>query len=165
MEDRYDVAILGGGLSGLTLGLQLKQTRPETSVFIGEKRKGPAPEAAFKVGESTVELSAHYFSQVLGLHDHLVSDQLNKAGLRYFFPAGDNSDISQRVEWGATALPPVPSFQLDRGRFENELADRNLKAGNELFDDCTVEDVGLRDGEDHVVTLSRGGEQRTVAAR
>src|SRR6185295_4303936 len=48
--DSYDVAILGGGLAGLTLGLQIKQERPETSVFIAEKREGLAPEAAFKVG-------------------------------------------------------------------------------------------------------------------
>ena len=51
--DSYDVAILGGGLAGLTLALQIKQERPDTSIFIAEKREGPAPEAAFKVGEST----------------------------------------------------------------------------------------------------------------
>ena len=44
--DEYDVAILGGGLAGLTLGLQLKQARPQTSIFTAEKRPGPAPEAA-----------------------------------------------------------------------------------------------------------------------
>ena len=35
--DSYDVAILGGGLAGLTLGIQLKQARPETTIFIAEK--------------------------------------------------------------------------------------------------------------------------------
>ena len=50
----FDVAILGGGLAGLTLAIQLKQMRPQTTVVVLEKREGPAPLAAFKVGESTV---------------------------------------------------------------------------------------------------------------
>ena len=65
-QDECDVVILGGGLAGLTLGLQLRHKRPATSIVILEKREGPAPEAAFKVGESAVELSAHYFANVVG---------------------------------------------------------------------------------------------------
>jgi flavin-dependent dehydrogenase len=161
-QERYDVAILGGGLSGLTLAIQLKRERPETSVFVAEKREGPAPEAAFKVGESTVEMSAHYFANVVGMKDHLERDELHKAGLRFFFPAGDNSDISQRVEWGAVALPPVPSYQVDRGRFENALGARAQELGVDLFDACTVEQVEL--GEPHEVTVSRGGETSRLTA-
>jgi flavin-dependent dehydrogenase len=163
-QDRYDVVVLGGGLAGLTAALQLKRARPETSIMVAEKRKGPAPEAAFKVGESTLEIGAHYFGQVLGLEDHIARDQLPKMGVRFFLPAGDNSDITKRVEYGPPFRPALPTYQLDRGRFENELADRNLSAGVDLFGDCRVQDVEFG-ADEHRVTVTLDGETLTVAAR
>src|ERR1700730_2424931 len=117
--ERYDVAILGGGLAGLTLAIQLKQTRPETSVLVLEKREGPAPLAAFKVGESTVPAGAHYFSEVVGMKEHLEKEQLIKCGLRYFLPAAGNTDITKRVEVGPRDFPEHDNYQVDRGLFEN----------------------------------------------
>src|SRR5436190_20208192 len=113
--DRYDVAILGGGLAGLTLALQLKRTRPETSIFVGEKRTGPAPEAAFKVGESTVDVSAHYFAEVIGMKDHIKAHQNPKFGLRYFFTGAGNRDLTARLELGPGDWYSSSSYQLDRG--------------------------------------------------
>src|SRR5438034_3659206 len=121
-KNRYDVAILGGGLAGLTLALQLKRTRPETSVLVGEKRAEPAPDAAFKVGESSVENGAYYYREKAGMKDHLEEKHLLKAGLRYFWPAGDNTDIARRVEYVTSDV--AISHQIDRGVFENEAFDR-----------------------------------------
>ncbi len=94
--ERYDVAIMGGGLAGLTLAIQLKRQRPDTSIAVLEKREGPAPLAAFKVGESTVPAGADYFAKVVGMETHLKQRHLVKFGLRFFTPSGTNADISQR---------------------------------------------------------------------
>jgi flavin-dependent dehydrogenase len=164
--DEYDVAILGGGLAGLTLGLQLKRARPDTRVFTAEKRPGPAPEAAFKVGESTQEIACNYFGEVVGAIDHMENEQLRKCGLRFWFPAGDNSSLAQRVERGPREHTPVPSWQFDRGRFENYLGDENDKAGIDLFGGAFITNVEL--GDPHRVMIVRGGpggEESTIKAR
>ncbi len=166
--DTYDVAILGGGIAGLTLALQLTQARPGTSVVVIEKQAHPVPEAAHKVGESSVEIAAHYLRDVLGLGDHLTNEQLPKFGLRMFFSAEGNHDITRRVELGHAVLPPagVGTYQLDRGRLENMLG-RELPARGVLFlDDCKVQQIDLQpDADHHALQVSHHGTPRTIRAR
>ena len=52
VKNEYDVVILGGGLAGLTLSIQLKKANPDISILTIERRDGLAPDAAHKVGES-----------------------------------------------------------------------------------------------------------------
>ena len=160
----YDVVVLGGGLAGLSLALQLKRQRPETRVLVTDKRTEPAPEAAFKVGESSVEIGAHYYREVLGMRDHLEQAQLRKLGLRFYLPAGDNSDITKRVEFCTPAHLDAFTHQIDRGRFENELFRRCLKAGADAYRGWRVQDVELGD-DMHTITMTQDDETATVAAR
>lgn len=164
MRERYDVVILGGGLAGQTLARQVKHARPDTSILIAERREHPVPEAAFKVGESTAELGSLYLRKVLRLEEHLEKDQLRKLGLRFFLSAGDNADISRRVEFGLNRFFPIATFQLDRGRLENYLARENIELGVEFLDGCKVQDISLS-REGHSVVAVRGSEQIRVSGR
>jgi hypothetical protein len=159
----YDAAILGGGLAGQTLALQLKRERPDTRILVAEKRAYRPPDAAFKVGESTVEIGAHYYREVCGLREHLENDQIAKAGLRYFFGAGDNGDITKRAEFVTVAKRDADTHQIDRGRFENELYDRCADLGIDTLRGWRVEDLEL--GDPHKLTLSHEQGQAEVTAR
>ena len=166
--DQYDVAILGGGMAGLTLALQLKKTRPATKILVIEKQKHPVPEAAHKVGESTVEISGHYLRDVLELGEHLRTQQLPKFGLRMFCSADGNHDITRRVELGHGILPPrlVGTYQLDRGRLENALGSELPLQGIAFLDDCKVQQIVLQPQDDfHCLHVLHEKSKREIAAR
>ncbi len=164
MENQYDVTILGGGLAGLTLSLQLKQDNPDIKVLVLEKRDDSAPEAAFKVGESSVELGTHYMREVLNLKDYLDADQLPKHGLRFFLSPKHKDEIHKRVELGPKEFLPVPSHQIDRGVFENDLVGMSRKIGNDVLLGAKVENVDIND-ETHQVTYAVDGKSTTVNTR
>lgn len=158
MIRQSDVVIMGGGLAGLTLALQLRQTLPSTGVIIVDQHFYPVPETTFKVGESMVEVSSWYLREVLGLGTYLLQSHLPKFGLRFFMSDGENSDLGQRPEYGLMTLPERPTnlnmgfpgvhlttYNVDRGRLENHLLKRCLEVGVEVFQGCKVKSVNLDD--------------------
>src|SRR6185312_844834 len=165
-SDQYDVAILGGGMAGLTLALQMKKSRPATRILVVEKQEHPVPEAAHKVGESTVEIAAHYLRDVLELEEHLQTQQLRKFGLRMFFSVGDNQDITRRVELGSTVFPPLCTYQIDRGRLENMLGHELPRQGILFLQGCKVQQIALQPQADyHRLRLHHEGGEREIQAR
>jgi flavin-dependent dehydrogenase len=166
ISERVDVAILGGGIAGLTLARQLRRADAGLRIAVFERQRHPAPEAAHKVGESSVEVQAHYLRDVLALQEHLDQDQLHKFGLRMFFSHKGNHDITHRVEYGQVSPAPLPSYQLDRGRLENALGEMIASDGVAFHQNCKVGEVELSaTGEDHVVHVHDGDAEHAVRAR
>lgn len=161
-----DIVILGGGLAGLTLSLQLRQRLPQIGITVLEKRRHPVPLAAHKVGESSVEIAANYFDTVLGLEEHMTKGQLKKFGFRFFFSEG-RDDIDGVTELGASRYLPTTSYQIDRGVFENYLAERAADLGIRFIDGCTVRDIATSTSkEPHQITYSRDiAGQEVLSAR
>ena len=163
-EDRFDVAIIGGGLAGLCLALELKREAGARRIAVLERAGPRFPEAAHKVGESSVEVSSHYMGR-LGLED-LLADEMPKFGLRFFFSAAGNRTVSERPELGPSHFLSVPSFQIDRGHFETQLTERVRKAGIHWIGDARVREVALLGCDpDHALTVEEAGKTRRLAAR
>lgn len=164
MKPTFDIAIFGGGLAGLTLALQTKKMNPEASILVLERREGGAPEAAHKVGESTVELGTHYIREILDLKDYMDEHQLPKHGLRFFFSPQHKNDISKRVELGPRKLLPVPSHQIDRGSFENYLTELCLERGIDVKLGAKVSEVNL-DREGHTFSYIQDEKEYQSSAK
>ncbi len=143
IREKYDVLIIGGGLAGLTLALQLKQAKPDLSTLVLEKRQHNAPAATHKVGESLSEMGSSYLREVLNLKAYLTEHQLPKFGFRFFFSPEHTGNIARRVEVGSKISNPYPSHQIDRGLLENELVRRLTDCGVEVVLGAKVTDVAL----------------------
>lgn len=141
-----DVVICGGGLAGLTLARQLKLELPSLSIMVIDRLNRPLPEASFKVGESTLELFGHYLGQGLKLENYLRDNHFYKLGLRFFF--GDSQGpLEARPEIGIELFPPIPSYQLDRGRLENDLRQMAEEMGIVLLEGVVIENIILGEAD------------------
>ncbi len=146
----YDLIICGGGLAGLTLARQLAVRGHDLSVLVLDLLSGPLPQAAFKVGESTIETGAYYYHGILGLFDYLEAEHLEKLGLRYFY--GRSGEFADRPEYGVRRFLPAKSYQLDRGSLEQHLRNLIVEDGCELREGVRVTDIEI--GEPHTVAFT-----------
>jgi 2-polyprenyl-6-methoxyphenol hydroxylase-like FAD-dependent oxidoreductase len=161
----HEVAIVGGGVAALTLALEIRRARPNTRIVIIAPNAHPVPEITHTVGESTVEIAAQYLRDRIGVADHLNTSQLRKMGLRMFFSHDGNTDIAQRMELGSSSFAPQVTYQIDRGRLENELNRRCLTAGVDISAGRVRSvDFGSGDGP-HTLAIQRGDTTTQMTAR
>ena len=154
---RHDVVITGGGLAGLTLALQLKQSFADLDVLVLERRVHPVPMPRTRSANRRSRSAPTTSSEVLGLKHHLETAQLKKFGFRFFSSEG-RRDIDAVTEIGASRYLAVPSWQLDRGILENFLAEEATRRGVRFLCGATVRDIELaEDGGEHAVIYRHDG--------
>jgi flavin-dependent dehydrogenase len=158
-----DVIIAGGGLAGLSLARQLKMANAKLSITIIEKRKFPVPETIGKVGESTVEIGSHYFSEKLKLKSHFDDKHLKKNGLRCFF-GEPQDDYARQDELGVSELFGISTYQIERGVLENYLYQDLISQGVNIVDDVTTTDIHLGNKEHSILVDANGVEQTYTGA-
>ena len=159
--DFYDVVIIGGALSGgATANLLLRQN-PGIRVLILEK----SAKLSRRVGEATVEVSAYFMGRVLGMTQYLNESHLNKQGLRFWFTNDEVKTLGEASELGPLYQVRVPSYQLDRAAFDEEVLRRAGVAGAHIVRPASVTDVQLSPGGEQTVSFRNGDGTKTVRSR
>jgi flavin-dependent dehydrogenase len=125
----YDAVVVGGAFAGAATALLLRRLVPHARVLVVERQE----RFGRKVGEATVETSGMFLSRFLLLHDYLAREQLPKHGLRFWFSDGPERRLEELSEIGPRKMPSLPSFQLDRGKLDEEVLRRAAAEGSEVL--------------------------------
>src|SRR4249920_52833 len=161
VADTYDVVIMGGALSGGATATLLLRHNPGIRILILEK----SAKLSRRVGEATVEVSAYFMGRVLGMTQYLNEHHLVKQGLRFWFTSDEVKNLEESSELGGRYQVRVPSYQLDRATFDEEVLRRACVAGAKLLRPASVTKVELNSGGEQTITLRIGETTRIVRAR
>ncbi len=178
MEKLMRVVIMGNGILGNLGALYLRKRLPEAVevVIVGPPSRGGLP----VVGESTIEITARFLEEQLGLGQYLRKTHYPKFALTYYFKLDpDNpddrrysvhcnerapSDLEDLPGWeGPMARPP--SWQLNRTVFDRDIQTMvSEHPGIERIEGL-VSGVALDGESGHELTIEEmgGGERRLEA--
>ncbi|MCM3876051.1 MAG: tryptophan 7-halogenase, partial [Thermoanaerobaculia bacterium] len=154
----YDVVVIGGAISGAATAVLLRRRMPDIKVLVIEKS------AVFdwKVGESTVEISAYFLTRELKIYDHLSREQLPKQAFRYWFNNEKVSSLREASETGPTQLARTPSFQLDRQKLDEHVISLAAKEGSEVWRPAKVVDVALNGDAGNTLIVEKADGSRAA---
>jgi len=140
--DEYDVVIVGGAVAGASTAIVLKRGNPKLRILVVEK----TDRFDWKVGESTVEVSAYFLTRVLKQWTYLTREQLPKQAFRYWFFNDDVTCLREASETGPTQLARTPSFQLDRAKLDTHLLEVAREEGSQVWRPAKVTGYTLAEG-------------------
>ena len=159
--ETYDVVIIGGALSGASTAILLLRSNPDLRILIVEKS------AAFsrRVGEATVEASTYFLGRVLGLTHYLNESHLVKQGLRFWFANEQVKSLADAGEVGGRYLSRMPSYQIDRATFDEEVLRRACAVGATLLRPAIVSDIRLQSGGAQTLTVTQETQTLEISTR
>ncbi len=159
----YDVVIVGGAISGASTAIVLKRGNPKLRILVVEKTEA----FDWKVGESTVEVSAYFLTRVLKQWTYLTREQLPKQAFRYWFVNEEVTCLREASETGPTQLARTPSFQLDRAKLDEHLLSVAREEGSEVWRPAKVAAWTLGEGAgENTLTVERAdGTTAAVSCR
>jgi flavin-dependent dehydrogenase len=159
---RYDVAIIGGALSGAATATLLLQGNPGLRVLIIEKSET----LSRRVGEATIEISTYFLYRMLGLADHLNEHHFVKQGLRFWFHNERAQNLSDCSEIGGKFLSRVPAFLVDRSVMDEEVLRRAIALGAECRRPARLVKIELVPGREQRLTVRNpDGSEQLIRAR
>src|SRR5450755_1847307 len=162
MDPPYDVVVIGGAISGASTAVLLRRRMPDVRILVVEKS------AAFdwKVGESTVEISAYFLTRELKLYDHLSREQLTKQAFRYWFNNENVTCLREASETGPTQLARTPSFQIDRQKLDEHVIALAAKEGADVWRPAKVVGVALNGEAGNTLVVEKAdGTRATVRCK
>jgi flavin-dependent dehydrogenase len=158
-----DVLIVGAGLAGLALARQLLLASPEIHILMLD-RLAEIPTKKQKVGEATVQVSGYYYSRVLEMEEHLLTEHFLKYNLRFYWKSQRGGDVWEDLSQSyIRKISNIATYQLDRNKFEAAVLEKNRECpGFELIHPTTNLQVDLtEDGSDepHAFRFEAHGQE------
>ncbi len=155
-EQHCDILIVGASLAGNCLARQLQMQQPDLSIVVLERKS----KVSAWVGESTIETFYDYCTQTLHLGHYLESNHLVKHGLRFFFDSPEkNLPLAEMSELGRRWYLPMPAFQLDREKFDQDLINMNREMGIDVQMGTRVKEIEIDREQGHRIHTSNGSYQ------
>jgi flavin-dependent dehydrogenase len=144
----YDVVIMGAGIAGLCQARHLLLKKKNLKIALIDPRGAERGDKDHKLGESTVEITSLFLCKELGLNDYMIENHPPKAGLNFHWPkqVDRTHNINDYYHVWINRQPPIPTFQINRPRFEQDLLEMNLQMGVDFYHGRVV-DVDLNAGD------------------